>query len=279
MPCHNIDSLLHPSGWLYQYEKADVCIVRVYTFKDYKLDRSIKCRVPGPRLACTVLGGVYASYDSFLAGVQQSSLVNPYLSDTQRMERISSYWKFTILRNPLERLVSAFRHRLEAPLDFNGAYNKTFEMIKRSILEDSKPQEFSHWMKSNGSSKLTVDFQTYIRWIVKMPNEKLNEHFIPMIHMSQPCRLRYNFYGNFKQISAEIKLVMQKFDVPSSYFHDKSYYASGHGTATLLQKYYSQLDPKVKLALLKDFSTELDFYYHLFPEDRHTHIDLLGGTK
>lgn len=218
---------------------------------------------------------MWTSFAPFLVGVQQSSLVNPYLSDTQRKEMISSYWKFTILRNPLERLVSAFRHRVEAPLDFSGAYNQTFEMIKRSILEDSKPQEFSLWMKSNGSSKLAVDFQTYIQWIVKMPNKKLNEHFIPMIHLSQPCRLRYNFYGNFKQISAEIKLVMQKFDVPSSYFHDKSYYASGNGTVTLLKKYYSQLDPKVKLALFRDFSTELDFYYHLFPEDRNIHMDLL----
>ena len=217
--------------------------------------------------------------NSFLVGVQQSSLVNPYLSDTQRMERISSYWKFTILRNPLERLVSGFRYGLEAPLDFNGVYSKTFEMIKRSIIEESKPQEFSRWMKSNGSLELAVDFQTYIQWIVKMPNKELNEHFIPMIHLSQPCRLRYNFYGNFKQISAEIKLVMQKFDVPSSYFYDKSYYKPGKGTATLLQKYYSQLDPEVKRALLRDFSTELDFYYHLFPEDRNIHIDLLGGTK
>lgn len=206
--------------------------------------------------------------------------MNASLSDEERILKIMSYWKVIILRNPLERLVSAFRDKLEHPLDISAIYRQTFEMIPRSIIEKYQPKKFQDWMNSNGSFELGLDFETYIRWIVDTPNEKLNEHFAPMIHLSQPCRLRYNFYGNFNRMSSDIQLILERLKVPADYYYDRNYYAPGQGTAMLLQHYYSTVNPQLKKALFEDFYTELYFYYTLFPEESQTHTiyTLLGIT-
>jgi len=52
----------------------------------------------------------------------------------------------------------------------------------------------------------------------------------------------------------------------------------GKETVTLLAE-YSMVSNKLKKALFKDFYQEFDFYYHLFPEDRNSHISLLGITE
>lgn len=218
---------------------------------------------------------------NYCTGVQLSSLVNPHLSDMQRVSKLSSYWKFIILRNPLERIVSAFRNKLEAPLNFHEMYSHTFEMMKRSILQHYHKNRFNQWRASNGTSgELKLEFPTYIQWVVDTPNEKLNEHFCPMLYLSEPCRLHYDFYGNFKRISQDVNLVLEMYQIPKEYFHDQSYYAtSGVATSMLLEKYYSTVSADLKLALFQDFYVELDYYYHLFPEERESHIPLLGVNK
>ena len=127
-----------------------------------------------------------------------------------------------------------------------------------------------------GQYELGVDFQTYLQWIVDMPNKKLNEHFSPMIVNAQPCTVNYNFYANFKRLSSEMHLIMKRLGIPSEYYHDEGYYETGQETETLLPTYYSQVSTQLKKALFSDFHAELDFYYHLFPEDRKSHITLLG---
>ena len=214
-------------------------------------------------------------YIEFLA-IKRASFLNRNLTDKERLQKVRSYWKFIFLRNPLERLLSAFRDKLESPLNFSEIYCKMFEMMKRSIMEQYKPAELKRWLVSNGSYNLSIDFTTYMQWIVDTPSIQLNEHFSPMIVDSQPCRIRYNFYGNFKRISTEMKMVITKLGVPSEYYHDRSYYSNGLGTAPLMQKYYSTVSADIKVALFDKIYNELDFYYHLYPEDRKSHISLLG---
>ena len=192
---------------------------------------------------------------------------------------MTNFWKFIIMRHPLERLVSAFRNKIEPPLKFSSIYNDTFEMHKRQILEEYAPRTLWAWMKANGTYDLLVNFPTYIRWVIDMPNVKLNEHFGPSTLLSQPCRLRYHFYGNFKRLSSEMQLVMTRYHIPTNYFYDHSKYKPGQDTSTLVHQYYSTISQTLKTALLKDFEAEMDFYYTLFPEDDGSHWQLLSLPK
>ena len=210
-------------------------------------------------------------------GVQKASFLNGSLTDSDRIHKIKTYYKFIIVRNPLERLLSAFLNKIAPPLEYRRL--DTFEMHKRSILEKYRLQDLERWSKDNGRYKLQVSFSDYIRWIIDSDNALLNEHFAPIIDDAHPCQIRYHFYGNFKMYNSDVAHIMQKINVSTDYFWDRSVHQPGHETKDYLQHYYSQLTKELKENLFEDLYQELDFYYHLYPEEKASHVNLLDITR
>ena len=210
--------------------------------------------------------------------IQRASFLNTSLTDEERLYKIKNYYKFIIVRNPLERLLSAFRNKIETPLHLaeSDIHLQYFEKLKHQILMKYRRVEFSRWLASGRHVPVQVTFSEYIRWIIDTDNDRLNEHFAPTISNSHPCRVKYNFYGNFKMYNTDIAGVAQKLGVPFEYFYNKSSHNPSTETRNFLESYYSQVDNKLKQQLLQSFSDELEFYYHLYPEERNCHVKLLG---
>lgn len=206
-------------------------------------------------------------------GVERASFLNVSLTDDDRIQRIKSYYKFIIIRNPLERLLSAFLNKISRPLNFIQL--DTFEMHRRTILEHVKPQDLDRWLQSNGSYPLHVTFSDFISWFTDSNNALLDEHFASITNNAHPCRIRYDFYGNFKLYSLDMAQIIRKLKAKPEYFQDQSIHAAGHETKDLLEMYYSQLSKDLRRSLFEDFRQELDFYYHLYPEERTLHVKLL----
>ena len=209
-----------------------------------------------------------------------TSFLHTSLTDEDRIHKIRSYYKFTIVRNPLERLLSAFLDKIAPPLNHekpSDAY--TMRLHKREILQKYRPQDLERWSEANEKYELNVSFSDYIRWIIDSDNALLNEHFAPIIEDAHPCQIRYHFYGNFKMYSSDMARIMQKLNASAEYFWDRSAHQPGHETKDYLQHYYSQLTKELKERLFEDFYQELDFYYHLYPEERTSHVELLDVAR
>ena len=76
--------------------------------------------------------------------------------------------------------------------------------------------------------------------------------------------------------SSDMAQVLKKLNVSAEYYWDQSEHKPGHETKDYLQYYYSQLSEDLKHRLLEDFHREFDFYYHLYPEERTSHVELLN---
>ena len=199
------------------------------------------------------------------------------MSDVNKMKRVKKYYKVTILRNPLERLVSAYRDKLESPLVYGKRGWEAQTQLE--ILRKSRTAELENWQSSNGSFTIQISFPEYVQWVVDTRNSALNEHFAPQIEDIYPCRMKYDFFGNFKQLGKDMAIVIKKLDAPVEYFPNVSYHDPRHQTKNLMKDYYSQLDKKLKQELFLDLYQELDFYYHLYPEERTSHCELLETSE
>ena len=225
-----------------------------------------------------------SEYKYLVPAIKQASFLNSTLTDTKREMILRRYYKFMMVRNPLERLVSAYRDKIEHSLTYNPV-NTTlntdtykfdyFYKYRRQILALYNRDELLRWEKSEGKFTLQPSFYHYVRWIVDSDDKDLNEHFTSTLANTEPCRVRYNFYANFKNFSRDIKLLIDHLHLNPQYFVDKSSHISGEETRAKLIDYYSELPRPLKKRLFHRMLRELDFYYHLYPEDQWSHLELL----
>ena len=233
--------------------------------------------------------------DILRPAIQNTSFLKRGLTDKMRIYKLKNYFKFVMIRNPLERLVSAYRDKIEPPLEFNGhdklpnpllSNGKTpkgmdyFQVHRRWILSKYQPWRLKKWAQSNGSYSINVNFTTYVQWIIDSDDRYLNEHFSSILFNTAPCRVDYHLYLNFKNYSREVRLLIKKLNTSSEYFVDNSLHNTTQDeTRTQLPYYYSQLSVKQKEQLFSRKTEELDFYYHLYPEEQWSHVELLGVTQ
>ena len=205
--------------------------------------------------------------------IYKATFLRHSLTDEERLEKVKSYYKFMVVRNPLERLVSAYRDKIAKPVTslYGG---DLFEGYKREILKRYRVEAFSLWEHNGVSEPMSVTFSEYIWWVVESNPHFLNEHFSPIVDNALPCTMKYDFYANFKLFNSDILGLIWKLKLPLEYFYQKGSHAKGD-TQQLLQKYYSQLDRDLKHKLFEKIFQDLDFYYHLYPEEKTSHEELL----
>ena len=74
-----------------------------------------------------------------------------------------------------------------------------------------------------------------------------------------------------------MRLLIHRLKSSSELFVDRgSHSSSGTKTHSTLPHYYSQLSTDLKRRPFVRMTRELDFYYHLYPEEQLSHLDLLG---
>ena len=207
-------------------------------------------------------------------GVSKVSLLNQDLNDRDRLQRVKSYFKFTFVRHPLERLLSAYLDKISPPLQFTKKLTNP-DIYQRYILMKTRKEDLDKWTASNGSYELLVTFSEYIEWWIGSNTKQIDEHYSTMLVNSQPCRVRYDFYGAFKLYASDMSLVIAKLNGSTDYFSNEGAHPVGQETREKMATYYSQLSAQLKTALYERIYKELDFYYHLYPEERDSHKRIL----
>lgn len=231
---------------------------------------------------------VISQNDYIIPIINRITFLNENLSDLDRLMRIEKYYKFVMIRNPLERLVSAYRNKIEPLLVTNlsmiDIVNKIqyaegdtfFENHKLFIFSQYRPLDMLRWKNTKGASGLKLSFSDFVQWILDTKEPFLNEHFASQITNSQPCIVKYHFYANFKNYSREVRLMIEKFNTSEKYFTDHDTHPPSEHTRLFLVKYYSELSQELKYRLFQQMHVELDFYYHLYPEEQWSHAEILG---
>ncbi|KAK2157740.1 hypothetical protein LSH36_185g00028 [Paralvinella palmiformis] len=175
-----------------------------------------------------------------------------YLTDydpKDRETKISTYFKFIVVRHPFDRLVSAYKNKFLTPTPILKRYQK---FIKMTFKENSTTDEA-------GRIKLTFDQFLYL--IVKYYETSFkNEHWLSYYEHCHPCNIKYDYIIKLETIEHDLKMFYKNY-FKSNERQDVIRRHNGRSNITdklgEVTKFFSAIDPTIVKELLniykKDF--------------------------
>ena len=179
-------------------------------------------------------------------------------------------------RNPVERLLSAYRSKVEKePLQGLDGNRPHFNWLKQAIFRYKHPNEHKKWKAGRGREKISISFSDFADFWLFTDVLKGEEHFQTIYTLCKPCHVRYHYYGNFDTLDRDADVLIKHIKSDSELLQ-KGYYKDSKQTSSIAPKYYSQLSEKQKKMIIIKLVRDLDFYYTIFPSQRGSHKAMMG---
>ncbi|XP_036252438.1 carbohydrate sulfotransferase 9 isoform X2 [Molothrus ater] len=162
--------------------------------------------------------------------------------------RLNMYTKFIFVRDPMERLVSAFRDKFEHP---NSYYHPVFG---KAIIKKYRHHADEEALKTGSG----VKFKEFIQYLLDSHRPiGMDIHWEQVSKLCYPCLINYDFIGKFETLEEDANYFLQLVGAPANLkfpkFKDR--HSSDERTSTEVVRQY-----------LKELSKEerqltYDFYY------------------
>ena len=167
-----------------------------------------------------------------------------YLSQLSLEEidyRIKNYYKFIFIRDPLERIVSAYKNK------FMGENSFLWSEIGKLIIRAYRiePNDTSL------SSGLGVTFGEFVQYILDASVHSSDEHWKLISLLCLPCSIKYDFVGHMDNMDSDSQKVLNHLGVANLVKYpqrdnDHKY----EKTKDIMQQYYKKI-PLAHLNKLK----------------------------
>ncbi|XP_075049070.1 carbohydrate sulfotransferase 9-like [Mixophyes fleayi] len=169
---------------------------------------------------------------------------------------LANYTKVMFTRDPLERVVSAYRDKFLHKDDIY--YSRTIaNQIKRRVRE-------------NINSTENITFEEFTRYIVLQAPQYTDTHWKPMYHLCDPCNIHYDIIGKFETLKEDADFVLKVIAAPQKLsFPNKKHHSNDSQTNHQITRQYLETLPPILFRQLKkrysiDFSM---FEYSYYTDD------------
>ncbi len=191
-------------------------------------------------------------------------------NDTKRI--VETYYKFMMYRNPVERLISGYRDKIEKIPMFGLKNNEPSRNgIKKDIYKYKHPDLYRAWKDKGGRTLVNNSFTDFIDYWIHADGIKRDDHFKPIIDICNPCYIHYSYYGEFNSFERSAQVFMNRIGANTSLVTDYHWSVDSGKTSNITAKYYNQLSIEQKTGIVDILAKDLCFYYTLFPKQKDKH--------
>ncbi|XP_007669693.2 carbohydrate sulfotransferase 8 [Ornithorhynchus anatinus] len=162
--------------------------------------------------------------------------------------RLNTYTKMLFIREPFEKLVSAFRDKFEHP---NNYYHPVFG---RAIISRYRVNATREALRTGSG----VKFKEFIQYLLDVHKPVgMDIHWDHINRLCSPCLIDYDFVGKFESMEDDANFFLRLIGAPQNltFPRFKDRHSDEERTTTkITQQYFAQLSPSQR-------QRTYDFYY------------------
>ncbi|KAL5250087.1 hypothetical protein ACHWQZ_G015977 [Mnemiopsis leidyi] len=179
------------------------------------------------------------------------------LDTIKALQVLDQYYTFTFVRDPLVRLVSAWRDKFQHHSNENRSdYVSFHQQYGRAIIKKFR-RSFTQEELDRG---FPVTFTEYISYITSFKNvEEMNEHWIPATTICRPCHVTYNFVGKFENQKEESEYLINKLNL-NNYVPDNFFRQVGNSSREEAKVLLGGVSEERKRILVKFYRDDAAFF-------------------
>lgn len=207
-----------------------------------------------PKIACTT----WKKIMTHLLGIKNNRSVHsqhfPLLGSYSKSKVryiLHNYYKFMFVRDPFERLLSAYKDKFTRQSDYvSKKYSKKIQWTVRERLGSSA---------SVLADKQEIKFSDFILYLIDVNSKggRYNEHWQHYDNLCHPCKIKYDFIGHYETLEEDARFVLHHTGVDRFVSFPPVRFTS---TKDKLAQYYSKLPRKDLLQLQRIYQRDFEMF-------------------
>lgn len=209
-----------------------------------------------PKIACT-------QWKTTLAQLRNRSEPKHWIHDDRNFElftdyppykaqkMLRTYYKFLFVREPFERLLSAYIDK------FYNSNPDFYAVWGHDIV--------SRYKKGMTPEETKITFDEFVNYVVKVQDSGMfcNEHWQTYDKLCQPCGINYDFVGRFENLEEEARHVLEISGLNKNVSFPQ---VKTSNTASKISSFYSQLSKQQLNSILRIFRDDSEMFGYDLPE-------------
>ncbi|KAK7086393.1 hypothetical protein SK128_021996 [Halocaridina rubra] len=191
----------------------------------------------------------------------------PLLTNSLLKRIMPTTLKFMVVRHPFERVLSAYRDKLEDSerdlKDRGGYYYAIYgkRIVKAYRKSTSSSDDYSY------NTRKEPTFREFIQYLLDTDVEEYDEHWRPIFLLCTPCHIRYDIIAKMETLSRDADFILYHRGLSDTVHVEWSHRTDqSKKTSDVVKSYYSQLtSSEVKQLYYKYLPDFLMFEYDLEP--------------
>ena len=169
--------------------------------------------------------------------------------------RINNYYKFMFVREPLERLLSAYRNK------FTEKYSDYFQIrFGRKIVKRYRTNPTNRSLAKGHD----VTFNEFVKYLTDPRITNFNAHWQHYYKLCLPCQLQYDFIGKYEHLKEDVDKVLYHLGLenaihfPQTRHHSKT-------TGSVVKAFFRNITSQEVHDLWKLYSVDYRMFGYRYP--------------